>query len=97
MSFVIYLNESFNLHVFYSLNDLLVRSDFYNHLNNRKMNHKNSRYPLELKLAVSLGEEKQLYSREELLKIPRTTLSEWRRKTPEFFYHQMLETEKQRI
>ena len=60
------------------------------------MNHKNSRYPLELKLAVSLGEEKQLYSREELLKIPRTTLSEWRRKTPEFFYHQMLETEKQK-
>ena len=60
------------------------------------MNHKNSRYPLELKLAVSLGEEKQLYSREELLKIPRTTLSEWRRKTPDFFYHQMLETEKQK-
>ena len=52
MSFDICLNESFNFHVFNSLNDLLVRSGFYNHLKNRKMNHKNSRYPLELKLAV---------------------------------------------
>jgi len=60
------------------------------------MNHKNSRYPLELKLAVSLGEERELYSKEELSKIPRTTLSEWRRKTPDFFYHQMLESEKQK-
>ena len=96
MSFDICLNESFNFHVFNSLNDLLVRSGFYNHLKNRKMNHKNSRYPLELKLAVSLGEERELYSKEELSKIPRTTLSEWRRKTPDFFYHQMLELEKQK-
>jgi len=60
------------------------------------MNHKNSRYPLELKLAVSLGEERDLYSPDELKQIPRSTLSEWRKKTPDFFYHQMLETEKQK-
>ena len=83
MSFDICLNESFNFHVFNSLNDLLVRSGFYNHLKNRKMNHKNSRYPLELKLAVSLGEERELYSKEELSKIPRKTPSEWRRKKHE--------------
>lgn len=60
------------------------------------MNHKNSRYPLELKLAVSLGEERELYSAEQLKEIPRSTLSEWRKKTPDFFYHQMLEKEKQK-
>jgi putative transposase len=59
------------------------------------MNHKNSRYPLALKLAVSLGEEKAMYSAQELHKIPTSTLSDWRKKSPDFFYNQMLDTGEQ--
>ena len=59
------------------------------------MNHKNSRYPLALKLAVSLGEEKAMYSSQELHKIPTSTLSDWRKKSPDFFYNQMLDTGEQ--
>lgn len=60
------------------------------------MNHKNSRYPLQLKVAVSLGQERELYSPEEIKKIPRSTLSEWRKRSPDFFYNQILSGEKRR-
>ena len=45
------------------------------------MIHGNSKYPLELKLAVCCGEELKYYDREEIRRIPKATLAEWR-KTP---------------
>lgn len=43
--------------------------------------HGNSKYPLELKFAVCCGEELKHFSKSDIRKIPRATLSEWR-KTP---------------
>ena len=45
------------------------------------MMHGNSKYPLELKFAVCCGEELTHFSKSDIRKIPRATLSEWR-KTP---------------
>jgi hypothetical protein len=45
------------------------------------MMHGDSKYPLELKFAVCCGEELKHFSKSDIRKIPRATLSEWR-KTP---------------
>ncbi|MDA0686931.1 MAG: DDE-type integrase/transposase/recombinase [Bacteroidetes bacterium] len=52
------------------------------------MKHGNSKYPLELMLAVSTRKEKEFYPEEFLRTIPRSTLSLWRSKPPHFFIQQ---------
>ncbi len=61
------------------------------------MKHGNAKYPLELMLAVCLREERKLYPQEFLQTIPRSTLSFWRSKPPQFFIQQFEDPESQEI
>ncbi|MEY2963315.1 MAG: hypothetical protein RL754_576 [Bacteroidota bacterium] len=59
------------------------------------MNHKNSKYPLALKLAVCLGEEKEHYSPEFLKTIPKGTMSAWRKQEASYYYGMMQDSPEQ--
>lgn len=59
------------------------------------MNQKREKYPIALKLAVSLGEAQEFYSADFLKSIPKGTKAAWRANGPQYYYALMEQNDSQ--